>query len=99
MSAPATQAQASVLVALYSAMAEGKQLERQWADGSWREAGVVGPTPSSDLARWRVKPQQRRYWMWTDMMVVTESSQVKDEWERSGIEVIELKEVRREHSY
>lgn len=52
------------LAALYTSVANGKELQYDWSspsdtDRAWRGPGNHSPDLTSDLSRWRVKPEPR----------------------------------------
>jgi hypothetical protein len=63
--------------------------KNQWHDVSQGE--LAGPDAGSDLAEWRIKPEQRRMWMGARGATYEEEEAAK--WKTEGLKVTEWQEV------
>lgn len=97
MSPDEIKAKAATLAELYAAKAAGKTLQVE-SYGVWNDQpDGAGPTMSSVLSRWRVKPEPRRMWE-IERKNASSTWIVKDEseaieWRESGHTVTEWQEV------
>jgi len=62
------QDKARELAALYTSVANGRELQYDWsspsdADRRWQTPGNHSPQMSSDLSRWRIKPEPRTVYL------------------------------------
>jgi hypothetical protein len=81
------------LAEFWGQIAAGKTAQEfyrnQWRDVSQGE--LAGPDAGSDLAEWRIKPEQRRMWMRASEF--TYSKEEASEWKTKGWTVTEWLEV------
>jgi hypothetical protein len=91
------KAKSSELAALYTAKANGKILQCVPEVG-WIDAIMCdGPNMDSNLSRWRVKPEPRRFWIWInqggEVVDSTRHPERAEKWRTAGHVVIETVEV------
>jgi len=100
------KAKSAEIAALYTAKANGGMLQYLLhpIDDIWEdESGTAGPSLSSDLSLWRVKPKPRRMWETFSRMDereaklapsrVTHIEAEADQWREDGYKVTEWMEV------
>ncbi len=91
----AAQCAAQWLVDFYSAVAQGKTVQVQGANGGWIDCHTVDCWPGMGSAlnskhEWRIKPEPRRMWA---CGVTTFDEKKAAEWKAKGIKVTEWQEV------
>ena len=81
------------LAELYTAKANGKTLQFMWDNLGWRDyPDDHGPTISSDLFSFRVKPEPQRIWIsgtaWTDSPAIAAALKEAGQEAREFVEVL-----------
>jgi hypothetical protein len=89
------KAKSAELAAFYTAKANGKTLQYllQPIGDIWEDrSGTAGPTLSSNLSLWRVKPEPQRIWIsgtaWTDSPVIAAALREVGQEAREFVEVL-----------
>ena len=88
------------LADFYSAVAQGKTVQVQGAEGGWIDCHTVDYWPGIGSAlnskhEWRIKPEPRRMWEVGPYFnnVRTERIEVANKWKAEGLTVTEWQEV------
>lgn len=93
MSPDHIKAKAARLAELFAAMAAGKTLQINYGD-VWKDCLITsGPRMSSDLSRWRVKPEPRTFWHREGTEPMTTDPELAEEWRKQHWTVVETVEV------